>query len=181
MKRADLQLDTVYADRDDSPLVVIRTDAVVLTDGGWHSSPSIRTPDKFDKPSSHRVLVVKASYRSGRGADAVTVEDLLDEARRLRDEPIAEETHGRIEVRAVTLAAVVKNWDDHLIAMQMQRDAEQEKRRRIAAERAARAESIAELRTLLPDWFTLTAHDDRDHVQVPLADLLALMRSVERR
>jgi hypothetical protein len=114
------------------------------------------------------------------GDNAVTVEDLLDEARRLRDEPIEKEKHGRIEVRAVPLTAVVKDWDDHLIAEQMQRDAQEEKRRLIAAERAARAADIAELRALLPDWFKLSAHDDRDHVQVPLADLLALVRGAER-
>ena len=135
--------------------------------------------DQHDKGAG-RVLIVRATYMHRNGDAAVTLEELLEQARRLREERIEKETHGRIEVRAVPLTAVVKDWDDHLVALQMQKDAQQEKARRVTAERAARAENIAELRALLPEWFTLSAHDDRDHVQVPLADLLALMRSVER-
>lgn len=63
----------------------------------------------------------------------------------------------------------------------MRKDAQQETRRRITAEREARAQDFTELRALLPDWSTLSAQDDRDYVLVPPADLLSLMREKDAR
>ncbi|SDH43367.1 hypothetical protein [Microbacterium sp. 77mftsu3.1] len=174
MKLADLKLDTVYVDHDERPLVLLSLDKVKAgAPLSWHGPATIE--DAGPGARSWGALVLRADGISARqtGIDA-----LLDAARPLlahRPEVITR--IGSFTMEIVPLRLIIRDWDDHLIAKQMEAErraaAEKAKRR----ERSERAALIARIEGLLPDGVTIKAYDTHDHTQVKLTDLLTILES----
>jgi hypothetical protein len=172
MKLSDLKLDTVYADHEGTATVLVSLDKMV-SKRQRYAGTLIRPATADDR--GFGVLCVQTTYRR-RGGEG-ELETLLATARELRSQPLpSKEMHaGSVEVGVIALRLLEREWDDHLIAKHMQAV-----RRAAAAEAAARARAerqgkIDRIRALLPDGVGITAYADRDHAQITLDDLLAVL------
>jgi hypothetical protein len=153
MKLSDLKLDTVYADHEGTATVLVSLDKMV-SKRQRYAGTLIRPATADDR--GFGVLCVQTTYRR-RGGEG-ELETLLATARELRSQPLpSKEMHaGSVEVGVIALRLAA------------------------AAEAAARARAerqgkIDRIRALLPDGVGITAYADRDHAQITLDDLLAVL------
>jgi hypothetical protein len=171
MKHSDLKLDTVYADHDGLPLVVVSLDKYAKPGRGY-GARTIRPRSEHDK--SFGVVVVRLSY----GRRGNPVEDLVGEAARLRREfPATEGTKDGFEVSVQNLGTIIREWDDHLVVVQ----AEAERRRQAAEAKARvqaiRTERLAHIRALLPEGIEVSGDSSRSWVSISHRDLISILEA----
>jgi hypothetical protein len=179
MKRTDLAIDTVYADANGFPIVLIHTEPVVHERStGWHEPDLIRLRRAGDRIAG-RVLAVRPGYRSLTEMKAEPA-DLLQEARRLRADLPERVRGGRIEVTTVTPASIVEDWASHLAGMEAAREEKAAREDRDAKAQAARRAIASEIAALVPEGMSVRTYTTRDTAEIAQADLLTLLRQVSR-
>lgn len=169
MRYSELDLNTVYADRDGRPIALVSLDKFAKPTRGY-GSRRIRPLERHDR-SFGVVAVRPASYVS-----ALTPENALAEATRQRaDFPERERVTGGFDVFVCSLATIVRTWDDHLIVKQ----AEAERARAAAIERreinVTRAAKLERIKSLLPAGTQVAGAPERNWVTISLDDLLSIL------
>lgn len=167
MKLSELRLDTVYADREGRPLIVLSLDKFLKPKAHYgYGTRRIRAAGQLDK--SFGVVTLRHAYASR----PIDIPDLQKVARELTSIPETEQMLGEYDVSVEVLRNIVEPWEDHLV-----REHAEATRRRAAAEQAkqehqARAEQVARIIDLLPEGVNplgLSAHSK--YAQLRLNDL----------
>lgn len=170
MKLDDLRLDTVYADHDGTPLVLVSLDKYVQPKTRFSSGP-IRPKDMHDR--SFGLICVQPNHTKD-----VSSAELLAEAERLRDDIPTKESWGtRIRVRLVVPRLIIQEWGAHVIQVQAAADHRKVKLAEEARARQERSELIARVRELAPAGVEVTMYDHRDHAQIGLRDLVRILEA----
>lgn len=166
MKHADLRLDTVYADHDGRPLMLLSLDKFIKPK---HPGGLISTWSSSER--AFGVLIVRCGRRFG----AMGREELAQVAEQLREELPARERHyDTHEVAVESLRLIVETWDDHEKRLRQEAARRQAADEREAAARQSRHDLIAEVSAALPEGMHATMYDHRDWAQISLKHLLAL-------
>ena len=176
MKLAELDLDTIYADIDGRPMMVLSLDKLALT--GRYGGKRIRPVGPGDKSSGVATIRHTHIHRD------INLDDLVATARRLRDDmPERSTMVGNYLVEVSVTRAIARTWEDHQIQLHMQQ--ERAAAAAVAAERAreARARNIARIQAALPEGVqmsNLSPFSDTATLRLSaLADLLEASAPVE--
>lgn len=166
MKHADLRLDTVYADHDGRPLMLLSLDKFTKPKrpGGL-----ISTWSSSDR--AFGVLIVRCGYRFR----AMGREQLARVAEQLREELPARERHyDTHEVAVESLRLIVETWDDYEKRLHREAEHKQAAEEKAEAVRQYREGIIAQISAALPADMPATMYDHRSWAQISLKNLLAL-------
>lgn len=170
MKLSELRLDTVYADHEGRPLMLLSLDKYAKPKATY-GTRRIRFADAHDK--SFGVLILRHGYAS----QPTDFDDLSKVAAELRASlPEKEQIVARYDVKVEALRLITETWQDH----RARRRAEGEARHRANVERARirkiRAERIGIIEKQLPDGVRVRGLSEHsDHAQVSLEDLVSLL------
>lgn len=172
MKHADLKLDTVYADQQGRPLLVVSLDKVDKPSRGY-GSRAIRDHGQFS--GSFGVVIIRTSFAS-RSHD---LDALTEAAATLRGaRPEKEGSVGEFPVLVESTRNIVEEWDDHLVRLHAETEREQAAATQRARAQQVRADHINRITALLPDNMEArNMHDGSDFAQLRLDHLLALLEA----
>lgn len=168
MKHSELRLDTVYADNDGRPLMLLSLDKYVKPKVNY-GTRMIRLADQLDK--SFGVVILRQGYRS-RPTD---FDDLAEVARELREAvPAKEQMVGEYEVEVESLRLIADTWEGHLKTQREEAERRQASAEKAEALRQARADRIAQIEAVLPEGAKITMTVNSGWAQIPLTQLLSL-------
>lgn len=165
MKHAELNLDTVYADHDGRPLMLLSLDKFAT------SSRSVRIRPMELHDRSFGVLIVRFGYRHiDRGSD-----ELARIAAELRlDIPEHEKHYDTHEVKVESLRLITETWEEHVGRQRAEAERKQAAADQAEALRQSRQDLIEKIKRTIPEGVQAQMYDYRGYAQVPLAHLLAL-------
>ena len=168
MKHSSLSLNTVYADHDGLPIVLLSLTKQSVG-GRWDNDP-----DRF-RPTRDRTFGL-IHVRRAPGARA-TVAELLHAAATLTAAP----THKGQRVQPGIIADIVMprlitaKWEDHLHTLETERREREEREARRIAQLAEHDQLISEAKTRLPEGARVHFDPHSGNVRVSIADLLAIL------
>jgi len=177
MKYADLELDTVYADHDKRPIVVVSLDKVRKPRSQFgYGTRTIRDQTVGD-PSFGVIAVRPLHYTRD-----YSIDELVEIARKHRDPRPESEGHidGKFEITVILPRLISSTWEEHLEQQKAHEERRQAAVARHVAEIEARREQIARIRGLLPDGVEVTLDDLRDYAVLSLDDMLKLVEAARR-
>lgn len=168
MKHSDLRLDTIYADHDGRPLMLVSLDKFAKSSGSYGSG-RVRLMHPHDK--SFGVLIVRLSYRF-REIGLKELDRITQELR--GDLPEREQYRDTYEVRIESLRLITETWEEHLDRQRAEAERKQAAADQAEALRQARADRIKQIENALPEGIQAQMADHRNWAQIPLTHLLTL-------
>lgn len=172
MKRTDLDLDTIYADRDGHSLMLLSLDkfAVLSRSRYVPDRHAVRTPRGTEVSG---VLVIRQGYY-GRDHNAIRAASAQLRAAGLPTRQRAVE-HGEIVV--MTLGSIASTWEDHQAAQRAAGEARHAANLRERETKRARAQKIARVKRLIPSDVTgyVSMGEHTDKVELRLDTMLDIL------
>lgn len=170
MKRSDLDLDTIYADRDGNALMLLSLDqfAVVSRKTYVYDRRDIRTPRAGE---SSGVLVVR------RGRHDLSTLRAYAEQLRAGDLPTRQQRTSDGEIAVIALSSIASPWEGHVAARRAEGEARHQATLRERELRQTRAKKIKRARTLIPETVTgyVSMWEHTDKVETQIDTLLEIL------
>ncbi|MBN9214724.1 MAG: hypothetical protein J0J04_07910 [Microbacterium sp.] len=176
MKHSELKLDTVYANRDGKPLMLLSLEKFAIVKPHYHGGRPIRRPELHDRATG--VLIAQwarwgdidwEAFRGHVAAFQATVDSLTRET-----------MASSVEVRVVPTSSVISTWDVHQELKHAEAEAKRAAESRRAEAEAARSGKLKEIARLLPKGVSVRGGAHTDQVTLSQDDLLTILKLIPR-